>query len=570
MIPIKVDSEKLVVTLYKQSGFTYADTEIFRMYKFVWNPDGSINIPIRGTSKLALWSTLNVLYPNVKNWDGFEEKAKEIKAAYTIFEQGFDKAVSAKVPLYSYLFAHQKECVRPQCYKKNNMLSLEQGLGKSISAIIPSMVLNTPLTIIVVPNSLKYNWLEEMSVTWKERFGYGVPKEQISIIDSKKGYMMAQDERYIIINYDIFGQYFDLLSQKSTDKTRLIIDECHYIKNRDAKRTKNLKAFVNKVRPYVSFLSGTPAPNTIVDIFSYLEITRHYEGDNYRHFLKKYCVFQKTQYGFKVSDTFNLDELRRNLQNFMVRKLKKDCLDLPDKNFIKITFENEKYDALYEAAYKQLLQKIAASNGKRSADIESQMSTLQVICSKAKVEPLIEWLENIMTQETETPDGKTYPKKIAVMCNFKEPIYMLQDHFKERCVLLDGSVASDKRMDLVNSFKKKDSVQLFLGQTTAAGVGLNMTECQDVIFLNFPYTRAEIDQASDRFHRIGQWGQVSVYFTVLAGKIDEYIFKLVRKKYRSVSKLIDSIEDETKTSVDVSVDEDLIGSLLSQLKLEVA
>lgn len=563
--PITIDKEKLTVTMTK-SYFTGQDCEVFRMFGFVWSPEGTVTIHIRGTSKKALWSTIKVLYPRVSEWIGYKEMIEDMKSAFKIFEEGFDEAVSEKFPIYSFLYEHQKECVRAQCYKKNNMLSLEQGLGKSISAIIPSFILKTELTLIIVPNSLKYNWLEEMSVTWQDRFGFGVPKNQISIIDARKGYVRAEDERYIIINYDIVEKYYDYLIERCDQKTRVIIDECHYIKNRDAKRTKAIKSFVNKVRPCVSFLSGTPAPNTIVDIFSPLEIARHYEGQNYKYFLKKYCVVSKTMYGYKVTDTHNLEELQRNVQNFMIRKLKKDCLNLPEKNFIKINLENDKYDAMYNAAYKELMERIMRSGGKRSADIESQMNTLQIITAKAKVEGLIELAENMMEDVTETPDGKVYPKKVAFMCNFKEPLKMLQDHFKDKCITIDGSVPSEKRMELVNAFRKIDKIQVFLGQTTAAGFGLNMIECQDVIFVNFPYTRAEVDQASDRFHRIGTWGQVNVYFSVLVGKIDEYIYKILQRKYKSVSKLIDGKQDNTDT---VDVGDDFIGDMFEQLRNEI-
>lgn len=560
---ITVDKEKLIVTLQKPS-FTYEDTQLFRMYGFAWSPDGNVKIPIRGTAKKALWSTIKQLYPSFKTWEKKETDRiiNEIKEAFTIYEEGFDAAVAEKAPLYKFLFAHQKECVRAQCYKKYNLISLEQGLGKTMSSLVPSFILDTPITLIIVPNSLKYNWKEEMTSTWQERFGWSVPENQITILNSNKSHF-ARDQRFIIINYDIVDKYLEHLL--SLDIKRIIIDECHYIKNRDAQRTKTIKTLIFKLRASVSFLGGTPAPNRITDIFSYLEMSRHPEGEKYSWFTKKYCVMQKTQYGEKAQEGINLGELNRNIQNFMIRKLKTDCLDLPEKNYIKINFENEEYDAIYETAYKELLQKIMNSGGKRSADIESQMNTLQIITAKAKVKPCIELCENIMS-DIHIKDGREYPKKVAIMCNFKEPLFMLQDYFKEKCVMIYGGVDSEKRMELVNAFRKIDDIQVFLGQTTSAGVGLNMTECADVIFLNFPYTRAEIEQAADRFHRIGQKEQVSVYFTVLRGKIDEQIYKILKSKYRHVSQLIDSKVDNTET---VDVGDNFIGDMFEQMKADI-
>jgi SWI/SNF-related matrix-associated actin-dependent regulator 1 of chromatin subfamily A len=567
--PIIVDKQNLTVTLQKER-FEYCDTQRFRHYGFKWSPEGRVTIQVRGTTKQSLYSTIKILFPDSKRtWSPEYRKktAEDIEDVFSIFNNGFDKAVDSKCPLYKYMYEHQKEGTRIMCYKQYTLLSFEQGLGKSMSALMPSIILNTPVTLIIVPNSLKYNWREEMTETWQQRFGHSVPLNQITILSAGNKSIYAEDERYIIINYDMVQKYYDLLITKNIG--RIIIDECHYIKNTDAKRTRAIKQLIYKLnqtrRCAVAFLSGTPAPNKIIDIFSYLEMSRHPHGSNYKNFMRNFAFTRNTQYGLKVVEGKNIDELSFDLQNFMIRRLKSDCIDLPPKRYIKIDFENEKYDAEYKLQYNQLVENIMKSGGKKSIDSLSCLNVLQIITAKAKVEPCVELAEQIMSDVAYDKDGNERKKKVAIMCNFKEPLYMLKNIFNERCVLLDGSVDAEDRIPLVNEFRRNNDVQVFLGQTTASGVGLNLTECSDVIFLNFPYTRAEIEQAADRFHRIGQSQSVNVYFSVLVGKIDEMIYKIVVKKYRDISKLIDNVVDNTDT---INVGDEIL-DLFSEIKEQI-
>ena len=587
--PIEVNKELLTITLRKPT-FSYQDIARFRNYQWRWQPNGEIVIQIRGNTYRSIIRTIQTLYPDsFRVWS--EEYRKktidDIRHAFKLFQEGFDNAVKEKCPLFFNMFEHQKEAARILCYKQYTLLSFEQGLGKSMTALIPSLILDTPVTLIIVPNSLKYNWKEEMTVTWQNRFGHSVPENQITILSAGNKSVFAQNERFIIINFDMVKKYFDYILEKNIK--RVIIDECHYIKNRDAQRTKAIRDLITKLnqrsRCAVVFNSGTPAPNKIIDIYSYLEISRHPHGTNYKQFVSKFCVTRDNAFGKTIVEGKNIDELSIDIENLMIRKLKEDCIDLPPKRYIKIDFENDEYDKMYQDAYNELLKKIMESGGKRSVDSLSCLNVLQIITAKAKVKPCIELAENIISDFTTVPNEvtipatdsepaqiitkgtKQIPKKVAIMCNFKEPLYTLKEYFKDKCVLIDGSVDAEKRMTLVNNFRYNDDIQVFLGQTTAVGVGLNLTECSDVIFLNFPYTRAEIEQAADRFHRIGQKVSVNVYFSVLVGKIDETIYKILVGKYRDISKLIDKKVDNTETIKVGDEILDLFQEITKQLEL---
>jgi coenzyme F420-reducing hydrogenase gamma subunit len=106
-------------------------------------------------------------------------------------------------------------------------------------------------------------------------------------------------------------------------------------------------------------------------------------------------------------------------------------------------------------------------------------------------------------------------------------------------VLIDGSVNASKRQDLINEFKEKEDVTVFLGNMQAAGVGINLVNSSDVIFCNFPFTPAELYQAEDRTHRIGQVNSVNIYYTVCDGSIDEHLYNIIASKSADTNALID-------------------------------
>lgn len=559
---IEVDKEKLTVTLRKKE-FSGSDVFLFRCYNLSWKPNGEIVVPVRSTTKRAMNILLNNMFPSyTKLWEPnyVNDIHSQIKECYDLFESGFDKAVKDKglFKEYDKLFAHQKEGVRAQCYREFTILSFEQGLGKTVTSLVPSLIMNSKLTLIIVPATLKYNWVQEMTKVWS------IPKNQITVLGTKND--IADNERFIIINYEMVEKYFETLISKNI--SRMIIDECHYIKNRDSKRTRLVKSLRYKLGCKVSFLSGTPSPNKIVDIFSYLEIANHPHGQSYRKFLNQFCYTQESKFGTRIVKGKNIELLSRDMQNLLIRKLKINCLDLPPKNYIKVNFESEEYNLEYNEIYNKLLQELMKSGGGRSVEINSQLNTLQIITAKAKVKPTIELAENIMEQETSRVINgvqKFYNKKVIITCNFVQPLKMLAEYFKvwdvnnrdpeAKAIFIHGGINPDKRMPLVDEFKNNPNLQVLIGQTTCIGVGLNITECSDVIFLNFPYTRAEIEQLVDRTHRIGQVESVTSYFTVLLGKIDEMIYDLVVSKYRDISYLIDNKVDNTET---VDVGEDII------------
>lgn len=111
----------------------------------------------------------------------------------------------------------------------------------------------------------------------------------------------------------------------------IIADEAHYLKSRDAKRTKTLLPILQSARRVI-LLTGTPVLARPVEIYNLLKVIRPDVCPTFKEFTDRYCAPKLTRYGIDYSGSACPLELHFLLQNIMIRRLKKDVLDeLPDK-----------------------------------------------------------------------------------------------------------------------------------------------------------------------------------------------------------------------------------------------
>ena len=112
-----------------------------------------------------------------------------------------------------------------------------------------------------------------------------------------------------------------------------------------------------------------------------------------------------------------------------------------------------------------------------------------------------------------------------------------------------------KRQEVVDKFQNDKKTKLFIGNIKAAGVGITLTAASDVAFLELPWTPGELEQASDRVHRIGQKNSVSIYYLLAHETIEDKIATMIDKK----RKVLDGILDGKNTE-----NESLLTELLKQ------
>ena len=110
---------------------------------------------------------------------------------------------------------------------------------------------------------------------------------------------------------------------------------------------------------------------------------------------------------------------------------------------------------------------------------------------------------------------------------------------KIKSYMIDGSVSSKKRIEMVDDFNQNEDVKVFLIMLKSGGTGLNLTSADVVIHLDLWWNPQAENQATDRAHRIGQKNVVEVVHIVTKGTIEEKILELQNKKKILSDKLID-------------------------------
>ena len=162
-------------------------------------------------------------------------------------------------------------------------------------------------------------------------------------------------------------------------------------------------------------------------------------------------------------------------------------------------------------------------------NLTENVHSLNRILATSKSKKIIELIDKIRSQG----------RKVIVFATYKSALGSLEEHYKDKCVKITGEVDSLNRSTLIDRFVNDPSCEVFLGNVKAAGVGINLVNASDVIFMNFPFTPDDIEQPQKRAHRIGQKRSVNVYYTIVKNSIDEHIYDLIIDKSTDINSVLD-------------------------------
>lgn len=460
------------------------------------------------------------------------------------------------------LYRFQKKGVRKiEQFGGRALLADEMGLGKTIQALTWTVNFLSPkaTVLIICPASLKLNWQREAM------HHYNLRCEVLSQL-TPPSTKLPRGRKYII-NYDVLfgrkGQELTWMKVLTDLKPDLIIcDECHYIKGMDAQRTKAVRIICKDV-PHIIMISGTPMTNRPAELFPALNILCPEEFPSFSQYGWRYCSPKMTPWGINWSGAANLEELHERLSEIcMVRRRKKDVLkQLPDKIRTVVPIElKEKDRKEYLKAEREFitwLRKLSPAKARSAEKAEYLVKRgyLKRLAGSLKLEATMEWIENFLTESDE--------KLIffGIHKAFLQPIY---DKFKDRAVLVNGSVNSSDRQKAFDAFTTKKEKRLFIGNIQAAGVGWNGQIATNVAFGEMAWTPGEHTQAEDRAHRIGQTRGVMCHYLVSAGTIEESLCKLIQEKQQTLTSVLDG-DDSVELDISIKLEQILLRNRLKKV-----
>lgn len=298
------------------------------------------------------------------------------------------------------------------------------------------------------------------------------------------------------------------------------------------------KALFKLETKYMAALSGTPLMNRPFDLFVPLKWLG-FESHSYFQFCHYYGVYG----GFNNSEVVgykNLDTLRNLVSSVMLRRVKTEVLDLPEKiqktEYVEMKTKQAKLYSEVLSKIKTNIQKVNFSNNPLSMLIRLRQVTgwtgilSETIQESAKMDRLQDLVYEIVRSQG----------KAVIFSNWSEVTKVAKDILaKYNPAYITGDTQANERMLQVQNFQTNENCKVIIGTIGAMGTGLTLTAAQNVIFLDSPWNRALKDQAEDRCHRIGTTGTVNVITLVCKNTIDERIETLIRKKGQMSDALID-------------------------------
>ena len=423
---------------------------------------------------------------------------------------------------------HQKEAIEKLLANDKYILADDMGLGKTTSAIIASLESGAKKILIICPASLKINWQREIE---------NYSDKKTLIVEGRK---WGSTFNYYIINYDIVKNYHSTetpeIGQENTnlidnEKFDLaIVDEAHYISNTTAQRTKLINDILKNI-PKVWLLTGTPMTSKPINYYNLLRIVNSNVTLNWQGYVKRYCGgYQFTVNKKKIWNTngaTNLDELRMRTKNLVLRRMKTDILDLPDKIITPIFLDLK--STYYDEELEDFLRITSESKNKESLSVTiNRLMKVRQIISQEKIDYTCEIIDRCLEQG----------KKVIVFTNFTMSLDMLHEKYKKNSVVLDGRMSKEKRQQSVDRFQNEDKVKVFISNIIAGGVGITLTAAECVIMNDLSFVPAHHSQAEDRAFRYGQKKNVLVYYPIFENTIERIVYNMLQKKKNIIDQVM--------------------------------
>lgn len=515
---------------------------------------------------------------------GLEERQREVaqkaaaQAVAAVEEaqtQALSRAASADFHVPGLLrepYPFQRAGIKFAAERKRVLVADEPGLGKTIQAIGTVVATGAFPALVICPAAVKYNWEREWHAT--------VGGLRVVVLDGRKAAPLQtyKDADVLILNYDIVGPHAIAIEQHARPKS-LIVDESHYIKNKKAERTQQVKILA-RGREVRLLLTGTPVLNRPQELLAQLEVldrVKDVVGADWKRpewrFLQHYCGAYQDAWGWHFDGAENTQELHTRLvSTCMIRRAKADVLpDLPPKTrtILQVDLTNR---AEYDRAEKDLVNFLAGMAVEERAFVASlaglsreeaqqkrrehydskaqqvkkaeqlvRFNALKQLAVKGKMKAIQAWAEDFLASG----------EKLVVMGWHRETVKTLAEVFHAPTVMGgDDAQAKDRA---VQAFQHDPATRVIACNIIAAGEGITLTASSNTLFTELGWNPGKMEQAEDRIHRIGQKSaQVTCWYLLGKDTIDEQLMDIIETKRKVVRAVTDgeALVDDDESVLD--------------------
>ena len=462
-------------------------------------------------------------------------------------------------------YDHQLKALENSWQKEEFALLMDMGTGKSkvlidtIAALYDAGKIDS--AVIFAPKGVYKNWVaKELPAHMPEHIECNIAYWASPLTVAHKDSIRA----IWVPNYDlhIFVMNIEALSSGKAEevvtkfirshqgKTLIAIDESTVIKNHSAKRTK-ASIRVSKIAKYKRILTGSPITKSPLDLYSqFLFLNEELLGfRSYYAFCSRYAdMIRRTSSSHSYNQILgfrNLEELTESIQPFSYRVTKDECLDLPDKNYIKRSIElTPEQKKMYNQMKKTAVALLDDMDMVTANAVITQLLRLhQISCGFVNTDDgnLVRFKNNRMSELLsilEEVDGK-----VIIWANYRHDIMAIEMELaraygSSSVATYFGDTDGEARQDIVERFQTSEDLKFFVGQPRTGGYGLTLTAAKTVIYYSNSYDLEVRLQSEDRAHRIGQTSSVT-YIDIVAEKtVDEKIVTALRKKINIATQVL--------------------------------
>ena len=463
-----------------------------------------------------------------------------------------------KYPYKTKPYEHQRNALNESAEKVQWAYFMEMGTGKTKVTIdnMSYLFFQRKITaaLIIAPKSVYTIWETEIDTHMPDVLKKSIFKWNI---DKPKDYYKLnefQHLRIFLINVEAlstkrgFEACVDYLTRNKLNF--VVLDESTTIKNKSAKRTKNILG-LRKLSHIRRILTGSPITKSPLDLFTQCQfLSPELLGfSSYLAFRNRYAEMTDIPVGsgrfISVPKYYKrLEELEERLKQFATRIRKDQCLDLKpkvrSKRYIELEGESKKiYDRLRTSALAIVEDSTISFSNKLTEIIK-----LHQVCNgftkddDGRMLPLHDQKIKALHEIIEESDGK-----IIIWANYlwniHEIIHSLKVKYGEDSVVsIFGEVDVKDRKKAVESFQNDSNVRFFVGNPTTGGFGLTLTACNTVVYYSNNYNLEVRMQSEDRAHRMGQKGTVVYVDIVAKNTLDEAIMKSLINKGQIAAKTL--------------------------------
>ena len=509
-----------------------------------WNPTKKAwRAPLTSANDVIRWAEYFDIDVTEEIRDCSERVTTNLSA---LIEASRSVDASISIPsLTAELLPYQRAGVAYASNARRTFIADEMGLGKTLQAIATiEYVYDSYPAVVVCPPSLVLNWQAEYN-RW-------LPSRRVAVVTNRKNFPDAGTYDIVVVGYSNITKWEKELSKHRS----YVFDESHYCKTVTAQRTKSAQKIAKSApkEGIVLCLTGTPVTNRPSEYASQLDILgRLKEFGGLWGFYRRYCNAYRDNFGqWNISGHSHLEELNERLRGVCyIRRTKDQVLsELPPVIHSPVLVEgNATAMKEYKKAEADIIQylidrakEIARELGEpvgsaavvarikaESNEHLVRLSVLRRLSARAKMPIVEEWVQQRID------DGK----KVVIAAHHRDIVDELAMKFGN--LRIQGGMSVEEVEIQKNKFQtlSVEEAPVIVLSIQAAKTGHTLTSAQDVLFVELPWTPADVDQTYSRCHRLGQKGSVVATYMLTDGTIDEDIYSLIERKRSVVNRAVD-------------------------------